>query len=588
MSAASDDKTSPDGSARTRVITQGPEPPVASTGSSTILPAGYRLGEFEIAGLIGEGGFGIVYLAHDHSLERRIALKEYMPTSLARRTGGLRVSAKSERFAETFAIGLRSFVNEAKLLAQFDHPALVKVYRFWESNGTAYMAMPFYEGITLRRRLGQMSAPPSAQWLKRILSPLMDALEVIHREQCYHRDIAPDNIMLLEDDRPLLLDFGAARRVIADMTQALTVILRPGYAPIEQYAEVPGLRQGAFTDVYALAAVLYYAILGETPPVSVGRMMNDTMKPISLAAAGRYDESFLWGIDQSLAVKTEDRPQSIAEMRALLGVGEAARAPMRARLGQTAPPGPSRSVGAAGAPAHRPSRSRNVPVAALAVGLAALGIAGVAWLKMSSLSGPAPPHKPAAAAAASVPADPPQRSAGIRPPFSSLSALEQIFQQRNREHSVTVALDQPQVRILRDKLTFRLRSSRPGYLYVFMVGTDRRHFYLLFPNEVDDNNRVEVGSELALPRPGWSMVASGPPGANHFVAIVAESPRDLSAAGLRKVDPFAEFPLAQAERTWQTHSGKSSPFIGTTRCPPGTPECSQSYGAAIFTIDEVN
>src|SRR5262249_21690988 len=118
----------------------------------------------------------------------------------------------------------------------------------------------------------------------------------------------------------LLLDFGAARRVIGDMTQALTVILKPGYAPVEQYAEVPGMKQGAWTDVYALAAVVYYAVLGKTPPTSVGRLMNDSYVPLSEAAAGRYSPAFLAAIDRALAVKPDDRTPSIAALRADLGM----------------------------------------------------------------------------------------------------------------------------------------------------------------------------------------------------------------------------------------------------------------------------
>ena len=192
--------------------------------------------------MLGEGGFGIVYLAWDHSLERRVALKEYMPAALAARSGATQVQVKSARHQDTFDLGRKSFVNEAKLLAQFDRPSLVKVYRFWEANGTAYMVMPFYEGITLKDKLRSMGSPPGEEWLMGLLAPLTEALAVVHAESCYHRDIAPDNVILLNaTGKPLLLDFGAARRVIGDMTQALTVILKPGYAPIEQYAEAPGM-----------------------------------------------------------------------------------------------------------------------------------------------------------------------------------------------------------------------------------------------------------------------------------------------------------------------------------------------------------
>ncbi len=193
---------------------------------------------------------------------------------------------RSNVIAKTFGIGLRSFVNEARILAQFDHAALIKVYRFWEANGTAYMVMPFLSGRTLQDILRERDKAPEEAWIRKILMPVMDALEIIHEDKCYHRDIAPDNIMLLGDDRPVLLDFGAARRVISDMTQALTVILKPGYAPIEQYAEMPGMKQGPWTDVYALAAVVYFMILNRKPPPAVGRMMQDSYEPLTLSEMG--------------------------------------------------------------------------------------------------------------------------------------------------------------------------------------------------------------------------------------------------------------------------------------------------------------
>ena len=283
------------------------------------LPIGTLLGEFEIIGLIGEGGFGIVYLAYDHSLQRKVAVKEYMPSGIAARINGVTV-AKSRQHKETFEVGLRSFINEARLLAQFDHPCLVKVHRFWEANGTAYMVMPFYEGETLKEALRQRCNVPDEDWLKQLLNHLLDALMVMHKESCFHRDIAPDNILILKDGRPLLLDFGAARRVINDMTQNLTVILKPGYAPIEQYAEVASMKQGPWTDIYALAAVVYFAVMGKPPIPAVARIISDSLVPLSETVAGQYTPAFLQGIDEALAVKPENRPQNIEEFRKLIGL----------------------------------------------------------------------------------------------------------------------------------------------------------------------------------------------------------------------------------------------------------------------------
>ena len=297
------------------------------------LPVGQALQEYVIEGLVGEGGFGIVYLARDTRLDRVVALKEYMPTNLAQRGSDRSVAVRSERHRETFVLGLRSFVNEAKLLASFDHPSLVKVYRFWEENGTAYMVMPFYEGPTLRQKLNELGQPPDEAWLRALLAPMIDALELIHNDHCWHRDIAPDNILLLAPQktqagpgpqlRPLLLDFGAARRVIGDVTHNLTVILKPGYAPLEQYAESESMRQGPWTDVYALCAVLYCAVTGRAPVPSVSRVLSDEMVSASQAGAGRYSQAFLAAIDAGLAVRPDARPQSMAALREHFDLGSA-------------------------------------------------------------------------------------------------------------------------------------------------------------------------------------------------------------------------------------------------------------------------
>ena len=153
------------------------KPSVPSSGTDhDALPPGTRFGEFEILRVLGVGGFGIVYLAQDHSLEREVALKEYMPASLAARGAGPQITVRSSSFAETYAIGLRSFVNEARLLARFDHPSLVKVYRFWEDNATAYMVMPYLQGVTLRDTRRRMAHPPDEPWIRSVVSPILAAL----------------------------------------------------------------------------------------------------------------------------------------------------------------------------------------------------------------------------------------------------------------------------------------------------------------------------------------------------------------------------------------------------------------------------
>ena len=207
------------------VITAGPTSlsnvpvtnPASGTHDAGLLPVGSRLAEFEITRVIGQGGFGVVYEAWDHALERVVAIKEYLPTSLSTRQQDGTVVPLSERHRETFDLGMRSFINEARLLAQFDHPSLLKVYRFWQDRGTTYMVMPFYRGDTLREALVAIPAGVDEAWLIRIMDGVTQALGVMHNANCYHRDIAPDNIILLEGSgRPVVLDFGAARRSAID------------------------------------------------------------------------------------------------------------------------------------------------------------------------------------------------------------------------------------------------------------------------------------------------------------------------------------------------------------------------------------
>lgn len=295
------------------------------SGSANCLGPGVQVGEYRLQGVVGEGGFGIVYSARDLSLDRVVAVKEYMPSTLAGRMQSNRIHVRAQHKG-AFDAGLRSFINEARLLAKFSHPALVHVYRFFEENGTAYMVMRYYEGQTFRAFLAEHQASMNERWLSAMLCPILDVLEMLHAADCFHRDIAPDNIFLQESGMPVLLDFGAARRIIGDMTQALTMVLKPGFAPIEQYADDGAMPQGAWTDVYQLGAMLYLSITGKVPPTSVARMISDPIQVLTPEAYPTYSPQFLHGVHRALAVKPQDRPQSISELRSLLGI-----------RGQTAP-----------------------------------------------------------------------------------------------------------------------------------------------------------------------------------------------------------------------------------------------------------
>ncbi len=289
------------------------------------LRRGHQVQEFVIEKVLGVGGYGIVYLARDSKLDRMVALKEFLPSLLAMRAPDGEVVPRLPRFEPAYQKGLQSFLNEARLLGSFDHPSLVKVFRFWADNGTAYMAMPYYNGITLKKWLADLGAPPSQRWLRQLAEPLMQALAVLHANDCLHRDVAPDNILMLyergagnyleQQPHPVLLDFGAARRVAAEATQNLTSILKSGYSPVEQYDNESGLRQGTWTDVYSLCAVLYTAAIGKAPNASIARLVRDDLVPARVAARGRYTQSFLTAIDAGLAVRPEQRPQTMAALQ---------------------------------------------------------------------------------------------------------------------------------------------------------------------------------------------------------------------------------------------------------------------------------
>lgn len=284
------------------------------------LPAGHRFNEFEIKDVIGGGGFGIVYRAWDHLLERTIAIKEYMPASLAIRNDDLSLGLRSERFARLFNAGLTSFIQEARLLARFNHPGLLHVLRFWEENGTAYMGTLWYSGMSLKAWQQQHPDTINEEWIRQLLPPLFGAIGTIHQAGYLHRDIALDNIQIQDNQLPVLLDFGSARKEIGNLSDETEIMLKPGYAPIEQYSEETDSDQGPWTDIYALGAVLHTLITGSPPPASVVRCIEDHYQPLAQRQPAGYSLSLLHAVDRALMMKPSDRPQSIDELAALISL----------------------------------------------------------------------------------------------------------------------------------------------------------------------------------------------------------------------------------------------------------------------------
>ncbi len=319
------------------------ETPVAAITHLDALPPGTMLGEFEVQSLLAIGGFGMVYQCYDHTLHRQVAIKEYMPSALVGRPAGLALSARSQADATPFQTGLQSFIDEARLLAQFDHPSLVKVYRFWEANNTAYMAMPLYSGITLKEARRRMSGPPPEAWLRKVLWSVLQALQVLHDADTLHRDVSPDNIFLQDIGPPVLLDLGAARKAILDSSQKHTAILKVNYAPIEQYADAADLREGPWTDLYALAAVVHGCICNEAPLPATFRVVRDRMPSFAQVTqtaqahfGQAYAESFVSTVAHALAIEPAQRPPSttaFADEMQLQAPEDMARFDWRAALG---------------------------------------------------------------------------------------------------------------------------------------------------------------------------------------------------------------------------------------------------------------
>ena len=288
------------------------------------LPRGHRLQEYELVRVLGMGGFGMTYLGFDHHLNKAVAIKEYLPSDIATRTTGGSVAPQASEFRGDFQWGLERFLDEARTLARFDHRHIVKVYRFFEGHGTAYIVMEYAEGETLAAYLERKGTLTEAE-LKEILYPLLDGLAVVHGADFLHRDIKPGNIVLrAEDGSPVLLDFGAARQAIGAKSRSVTSIVTPGYAPIEQYSSRG--HQGAWSDIYALGGVCYRALTGQVPEDATDRVRHDPLVPVSQRCAGQANAGFLAAIDQALLVDESDRPSSVGAWREALGGSVPARA----------------------------------------------------------------------------------------------------------------------------------------------------------------------------------------------------------------------------------------------------------------------
>ena len=311
------------------------------------LPAGSMLLEYRLESVLGAGGFGITYLGWDTHLEKHVAIKEYLPGELAIRALDGSVVPVNTESEFNYKWGLERFIQEARTLAKFSHPNIVRVNRYFEAHGTSYMVMDYEAGESLYQSLKRAPTPDEAR-LKSILLPILDGLEAVHRTGFLHRDIKPSNVFIRESGSPVLLDFGSARHATSGVSKNLTAIVSPGYAPLEQYAGDGN--QGPWSDIYALSGVMFRAVTSENPPDAVRRMKSDEVPAKLTAARARYGDNFLKAIEWGLALDEKMRPQSVATWRELFS----GRVPMTA-MNRGATAAPTQPVSAAAGAGSAPS-----------------------------------------------------------------------------------------------------------------------------------------------------------------------------------------------------------------------------------------
>lgn len=313
------------------------------------LPVGYKLQNYRILDVLGEGGFGITYLAQDEVLEQKVAIKEYFPASLTGRDQQtLAVHALNDNSAKIFQWGLDRFLSEARILAQLSHPNIVRVLYFTSLNNTGYMVMQYEEGEPLDKWIKHFpdNRLPKSE-LVRLIEPITQALQVVHDLGIAHRDVKPANIYIRSNGTPVLLDFGAARNTVSGRSQTVAAIVSAGYSPIEQYSDVA--EQGPWTDIYATAGVAYRLVTGQIPTDAPSRIdaelagKPDPCRTLANEHIEGYDRPFLAAIDKALSLRAKDRPQSIEEWRRQLGfehgsASDQARAPGAAAVPAGAAP----------------------------------------------------------------------------------------------------------------------------------------------------------------------------------------------------------------------------------------------------------
>jgi serine/threonine protein kinase len=272
------------------------------------LPLGYKLQEYEIRKVLSAGGFSFVYIARDKE-NNTVAIKEYLPATLALRTEGALVQISSPEAANNFRHGLKCFFEEGRALAKIDHKNIIRVLNFFRDNETVYMVMQYERGKSLQEFILAQTEPVSENFVRRVFSELLNGLREVHTQKLLHLDIKPANIYIRLDGSPVLLDFGSARQTLSESSPRLSPSYTPGFAPPEQYFDRKLL--GPWSDVYSVGASMYACLVRAAPMAADQRNKKDQLVPAEKIGKDVYSKNLLQLIDSCMALDHMERPQSI-------------------------------------------------------------------------------------------------------------------------------------------------------------------------------------------------------------------------------------------------------------------------------------
>ncbi|HEY7240986.1 MAG TPA: serine/threonine-protein kinase [Burkholderiales bacterium] len=493
------------------------------------LPAGSRLHWYVLERVLGQGGFGITYLARDTNLDQQVAIKEYLPVDVATRRSDGTVRARALEQDDRYRAGLERFIREARTLARFDHPHIVRVHSVFEFNDTAYMVMRFEEGETLAALLERRHVLSESELL-RVLMPVIEGLELVHKAGFIHRDIKPDNILIRADGSSVLLDFGSARQA-SGQSRTVTILVAPGYAPFEQYYSGTD-SLGPWTDIYGLGATCYRAIAGRPPLDAISRSKGilgstkEILLPAKVAGAGRYSERVLQAIDRALEFAEKDRPQNLADWKKEL-----------ASSARTAAPSPTAPHGSSAPPASTPVPApRSTPLLWAGAGAVAVIVVAATITLVASLWHQAPEASPEAPRAEPI--------LKVQPPDALQDRIDKLEKELQKQRELDAGRetrpdpkppsDPPRPHARQPKLE---EAQRPKLEEVRRIEAKRSQK----TPELAPIARLEPAKpEPPTPEPKVEPVKPEPP--------KAEPPKDPPKVEVAKVDPLvlADRAIAQA------------------------------------------